>query len=137
MSQILRVNDDVLDFRQSIATLFEQSCDQENNISTDQVVTPEDPLHPSIAIRTSAKDVSPKELRRSPATFFFTPPDNDETPEKPKSDQITGNERSSKSNETVAQCDNLSAISMGVSSSSSSSESVIIITLKNYPLLYV
>lgn len=129
LSQILRVNDDVLDFRQSIATLFEQSCDQDNNVSSD-VVTPEDPLHPSIAIRTSARDVSPKELRRSPAAFFFANPSPDDllvrnisAENKPKNDQVTCN--GTKSNNelpTVAQCDNLSAISMGVSSSSSESE---------------
>ena len=132
LSQILRVNDDVLDFRQSIAKLFEQSCDQDNNVSSDQVVhTPEDPLHPSIAIRTSARDVSPKELRRSPAAFIFTTPDNNESLEQqPKNDQINGtNCKSTNELQTVAQCDNLSAISMGVSSSSSS-ESVIIL-LKN------
>lgn len=128
LSQILRVNDDVLDFRQFIATLFEQSCDQDNNVSSD-VVTPEDPLHPSIAIRTSARDVSPKELRRSPAAFFFAPENmlvQTSSENKPKNDQITGNGTKSSSSElpTVAQCDNLSAISMGVSSSSSS-ESVI------------
>jgi len=124
LSQILRVNDDVLDFRQFIATLFEQSCDQDNNVSSD-VVTPEDPLHPSIAIRTSARDVSPKELRRSPAAFFFAPENmlvQTSSENKPKNDQITGNGTKSSSSElpTVAQCDNLSAISMGVSSSSSS-----------------
>ena len=132
LSQILRVNDDVLDFRQSIATLFEQSCDQDNNVSSD-VVTPEDPLHPSIAIRTSARDVSPKELRRSPAAFFFANPSPDDmlvrnisAEIKPKNDQITCNGTKSNSElPTVAQCDNLSAISMGVSSSSS--ESVILL----------
>ena len=132
LSQILRVNDDVLDFRQSIATLFEQSCDQDNNVSSD-VVTPEDPLHPSIAIRTSARDVAPKELRRSPAAFFFANPSPDDmlvrnisAEIKPKNDQITCNGTKSNSElPTVAQCDNLSAISMGVSSSSS--ESVILL----------
>ena len=113
----------MLDFRQSISKLFEQTCDQDNNVTSD-LTSSEDPLHPTVGLRAASKDVQPQKLQ-VPNPFF-----NGATPtvseNKPQNDQVITCNGSTKNEETNAagNCDNLSAVSMGLSSSSS--ESVIL-----------
>ena len=107
LSQIIRVDDDILSFRQFIAKQMNQSEDSNNSTS-------EDPLPPSLIIRAASKDVVPREL---PNRFFCVPsPDGGGSKTETNDDQ-TNEAVINKNATTKKDSDSMSAVSMGTTSS--------------------
>ena len=110
LSSIIRVNEEILDFREFISKF--STAEEKDEISS------EDPLLPSVSLRISKKDVVPEEL---PGRFFCIPePEQVKNhPEKEKGQKVK--EKPKKNQIDHKENDNLSGVSMGSSSISSSS----------------
>ena len=80
LSQIIRVGNDVTEFRRSIANVINQQKHLDTKEYNDDSSNSEDPLCPLTPIKIPSKDVTPKEL---PDRYFVVP-----SPDLKKKDQI-------------------------------------------------
>ena len=110
MSQIISINQEILSFRHYIATYQPHNADLENN-----EIAAEDPLLPSTSFRIAGKDTLPREL----PTHHEAVEDSEAKENKKEAEDDS--EIKTKSNNANEKSDNLSAVSMGTSSLSSSS----------------
>ena len=90
LSQIIRVGNDVTEFRRSIANVINQQKHLDTKEYNDDSSNSEDPLCPLTPIKIPSKDVTPKEL---PDRYFVVP-----SPDLKKKDNQINNENKKETN---------------------------------------